>query len=603
MRRYVLAVFVLLVGAVVGSPVAGAATSGPVQEYVVSYKGGVTFKAAKASVERIDGRVVDVNRAVRALLVKTRSTAFVRGVRSERALVGAARNQIIGTANPRAKDDRIEREAAARAAALGQGGIEDREWTQEEEPLADLQWDMQMIDATADTSYDVQPGKKSVRVAIIDTGIDGAHPDIAANFNAALSRNFTTDIPLIDGKCSQEADKSCTDPADVDEDGHGTHVAGTVASPVNGIGIAGVAPNVTLVNIRAGQDSGYFFLWESVNALTYAGDIGVDVANMSYYIDPWLYNCPGAHPALKPGTTEPADSPAARLEQQTVLNLTQGAVDYARAHGVTLVGAAGNSAHNLNDARVYNLVDGEWVLVPLVDETSPDYPPGTEYPRVINDFCKDMPTEAEGVMSISALGPSEAKADYSNYGGGSEATGEITVSAPGGYFRDYFGDAAKHRQPANMILAPYPDELAFANHEVNGSGKPVSPFVVRDCWVVKTNTAAQPSPQPEPLTECAYYQYLQGTSMAAPHATGVAALIVSEFGTADLENGGLTMDPDAVEARIRDTAANHACPDPRLVTYTEIGRPENWTAFCHGTADYNGFYGDGIVNALNAVTE
>jgi hypothetical protein len=50
--------------------------------------------------------------------------------------------------------------------------------------------------------------------------------------------------------------------------------------------MAGVAPNVTLVNLRAGQDSGFFFLQASVDALTYAGDHGIDVANMSYFIDP-----------------------------------------------------------------------------------------------------------------------------------------------------------------------------------------------------------------------------------------------------------------------------------------------------------------------------
>ena len=72
-------------------------------------------------------------------------------------------------------------------------------------------------------------------VGIIDTGVDGTHPDIAPNFDAALSRNFTVDIPVdangdaIDGPCEDEPDQSCNDPADVDEDGHGTHVASTIA--------------------------------------------------------------------------------------------------------------------------------------------------------------------------------------------------------------------------------------------------------------------------------------------------------------------------------------------------------------------------------------
>ena len=55
--------------------------------------------------------------------------------------------------------------------------------------------------------------------------------------------------------------------------------------------MAGVAPDVTLVNLRAGQDSGFFFLAPTIEAISYAGDIGVDVINMSFFTDPWLYNC------------------------------------------------------------------------------------------------------------------------------------------------------------------------------------------------------------------------------------------------------------------------------------------------------------------------
>ena len=96
-------------------------------------------------------------------------------------------------------------------------------------------------------------------------------------------------------------------PGDVDENSHGTHVASTIASPINELGMAGVAPDVTLVNIRAGQDSGFFFLQPSVDALTYAGDVGIDVVNMSYFIDPWLYNCRRQPGRLAGGAAGAAD--------------------------------------------------------------------------------------------------------------------------------------------------------------------------------------------------------------------------------------------------------------------------------------------------------
>src|SRR5439155_887658 len=117
-----------------------------------------------------------------------------------------------------------------------------------------------MMHATPDGSYAVQTGSDAVRVGISDTGVDGSHPDISPNFDRELSRNFTVDDPVIDGPCEDEPDHSCTDPPDVDEDGHGTHVAGTIGAALNGVGIGGVAPGVDIVNLRAGQDSGFFFL-------------------------------------------------------------------------------------------------------------------------------------------------------------------------------------------------------------------------------------------------------------------------------------------------------------------------------------------------------
>jgi lantibiotic leader peptide-processing serine protease len=102
-------------------------------------------------------------------------------------------------------------------------------------------------------------------------------------------------------------------------------------------------------------------------------------------------------------------------------------------------------------------------------------------------------------------------------------------------------------------------------------------------------------------TTCAYYQYLQGTSMAAPHATGVAALIVSTFGHRDRKHGGLTLDPRVTERILRQTATKTPCPVPALFDYPDPDLPPAFDALCEGTIDHNGFYGDGIVNALSAV--
>ncbi len=90
--------------------------------------------------------------------------------------------------------------------------------------------------------------------------------------------------------------------------------------------------------------------------------------------------------------------------------------------------------------------------------------------------------------------------------------------------------------------------------------------------------------------------------MASPHAVGVAALIVSEHGKKDRDHrDGWTLDPDKTEKILYSTATDHACPSPRLVDYTIVGRTPDFNAYCEGNKKFNGFYGNGIVDALKAV--
>jgi len=546
--------------AVAQSGTTTATSAGQQEEYVVLATDASTIGAAEAAVVAAGGQVTAVNTDVGLITVQSSDRAFAGTVRANAAVQGVAHNRPIGEvpAERRAHRDEVEK---AERIAKGQAQAAPAN-PAAGEPLSNLQWDMKMIGATPDGSYAVNQGKKGVLVGIIDTGIDGSHPDIKPNFDRSLSRNFTVDIPDIDGPCEV---RSCKDPADVDDDGHGTHVAGTVAAAINGRGIAGVAPNVTLVNLRAGQDSGFFFLGATVDALTYAGRHGIDVVNMSFYTDPWLYNC----------AANPADSPDAQAEQRTVIAATQRAANFARDRGVTLIAAEGNDHTDLGN--------------PTFDDTSPDYVAGPDpldqaYPRTVDNSCLDVPTETKGVISISALGPSGAKADYSNYG-----TEQTDFSAPGGYFRDFFG-TDQFRVNENLVLSAYPQHLAVLNGDIDPTtGASINPAVISDC------KSAKPS-------SCAYWQYLQGTSMASPHAVGVAALVVSAHGHRDKDHGGLTMDPSEVEKVMRQTATKTACPVPPLVDYTIVGRDPSFNALCEGDASFNGFYGHGIVNALGAVS-
>jgi lantibiotic leader peptide-processing serine protease len=556
------AVTLTLAGA--AAPLAASAESGTNTEYTVLAADGVAAGDAAAAITRLGGTVIERNDAVGLFRVSA-PASFAGRAAGSAALAGAAPRIAIGHA-PASKPFAVEREAltaaqtgsaaataaaAAPAAKPGNGHGKTKA-----DPLDSMLWGMQMVHA--DQAHAVEPGSKRVSVGILDTGVDASNPDIAPNFDWRLSRNFAPDLPVIDGPCEVP---SCLDPVGTDDGGHGTHVAGIVAASLNGVGVSGVAPGVDIVELKGGQDAGFFFLDPVVNALTYAGDHGIDVVNMSFFVDPWLFNC----------DNNPADTPAQQAEQRTIKAAMNRALEYAHRHGVTLVAAAGNDHEDLGN--------------PLPDVISPDFPLGTAYTRTVdNATCLVEPTEGPHIIVVSALGPSQRKSDYSTYG-----TEQVTVSAPGGWFRDGLGTPT-FRTNGNEILSTYPVKVLREDGLVDADGNILPAgdgLVFKDC-----STGV-----------CGYYTYLQGTSMASPHAAGVAALIVSRYGHPDKAHPGtLTLDPDRVRSILTGTATEHACPDPPLQSYVDVGRPAEFDALCVGGVDFNGFYGNGIVNALAAVT-
>ncbi|PZG15664.1 peptidase S8 and S53 subtilisin kexin sedolisin [Nonomuraea aridisoli] len=505
-------------------------------EYLVFYAPGKRDEA-EAAVERAGGTRLSADTRLGYLMARAGGDDFPVDAGADPSVVGVSPDRRIGVAAGR---------PAGNAAFPDEGSFIERRG----EPLAGRQWDMRMIGAERANAK--VPGTKKVLVGVIDTGVDGKHPDIAPNFNRELSRNFVTDRPkddkgeTLDGPCEVSG---CKDPVDADDDGHGTHVASTIASPINGIGIAGVAPGVQLVNIRAGQDSGFFFLKPSLDALAYAADIGVDVVNMSYFVDPWLFNC----------TDNSADTRKQQLEQRAIITGIQRAVDYARARGVTIVSALGNGSTDLGR--------------PTVDRQSPGYPKGSEKTRRVDNSCLSVPAESRGVISVSSVGPSGRKAIYSDYG-----VEQTDVAAPGGDVLDGQGGAKVDRG----ILAAAPERVLRKAGRIDADGEPKGPDVVKSC---KGGT-------------CAYYQYLEGTSMAAPHATGVAAILISRFGKPG--RGGVELAPATVEELLYRTATRKSCPSPREYVYKAYG--QSVTHACEGDTADNGFYGHGIVNAWKAAT-
>jgi subtilisin family serine protease len=126
------------------------------------------------------------------------------------------------------------------------------------EPLGVCQWDMALINASDEGSYAKATGK-GVTVGMIDSGVDLTHPDIEPNLDVNRSCSFIyDDTPTADPQ--EIANGDCSNKTAVqDLVGHGTHTASTVVAPINGIGIAGVAPEATIVALKACTTEGFCF--------------------------------------------------------------------------------------------------------------------------------------------------------------------------------------------------------------------------------------------------------------------------------------------------------------------------------------------------------
>jgi subtilisin family serine protease len=255
-----------------------------------------------------------------------------------------------------------------------------------QEPLEADQWDLRAI--RADRAAAVDPGSRKVTVGIIDTGVDDTHVDLTANFSAQQSANCVGGVA--------DTSPGAWRPYDPAVDYHGTHVAGEIAAARNGIGVAGVAPNVRIAAIKVSEPGSQLFYPESVVcAFVFAADHGIAVTNNSYYIDPWLYNC----------LNDP--------DQRAIVDSVQRAAAYSEHKGVLNVAAAGNGDDDLGSHAV-------------TDTSSPD--DSTAVTRTVDPHvCWDLPTQLPGVVTVAATGVQNLKSFYSSYG-----LGVIDVAAPGG---------------------------------------------------------------------------------------------------------------------------------------------------------------------------
>ncbi len=383
----------------VPAPLVAPAHAAPAQTYIVLYTAQSVPADAAATIAQAGGTLVYAYKAIGVAIARSDNPSFRANLLKDSRVNGAAATNGFAT--------RLDGEPATDTASTPSPGIP----APGSDNLSGLQWDMDQIHAPEARA--INGGSPSVVVGDIDTGLDYTHPDLAPNVDDANSVNCVSGVP-VPGKVAAN-----------DDNGHGTHTAGTIAAAKNGIGIVGVAPNVKIAGIKAGNAAGFFFPEAVVCAFMWAGSHHIQVTNNSYFADPWLFNC----------RNDP--------EQRAIWTAERRAIRYAIQHGTTVVAADGNQADDLTH--------------PTQDATSPD--DTNPVLRAIHNDCAVVPVEVAGVIGVSADGNKLLKSFYSSYG-----SGITDVIAPGGDSLLQLTAAA----PNGRVLSTYPAGFPCSRKVIDG---------------------------------------------------------------------------------------------------------------------------------------
>ncbi|TMA18084.1 MAG: hypothetical protein E6J84_06445 [Deltaproteobacteria bacterium] len=201
--------------------------------YVVLYKQQDLPRDVEATVTNAGGSVVYQYPQIGVVIAKSDNASFRDNLLKDNRIENAAATERFATRLP---DTQMDAEGPP------PGDLPNAPAT-DTDSLSALQWDMRQIHTPE--AHAITGGSPAVLVGDIDTGIDFHHPDLRQNIDVANSVNCVSGAP-VPGLAAQ------------DDNGHGTHTAGTIAAAANGFGIVGVAPNVKIAGIKAGNTAGFF---------------------------------------------------------------------------------------------------------------------------------------------------------------------------------------------------------------------------------------------------------------------------------------------------------------------------------------------------------
>lgn len=442
-------------------------------------------------------------------------------------------------------------------------------------PQGVLQWDDARMNVPA--AWAATLGDRTVKVAVLDTGVQESHKEL--NDNVADKAQTFVPCAALRRQYGEQSLKEAglTDCGTDDREGHGTWVASRIAGELNGFASNGVAPRVQVSSYKV-LASGLGALPDWIVAgLVAACSDGVDLVNMSItgYLDP----------------SDPSDA-------QTYL-LFADAVQYCRARGVTIFAAAGNEhvrvdrvtisvgGRTLSGAgRVSNGADGIGITPPGADSAdfdlrglleTPAGVPGVVMVSATNNANGAAPADDPFGAGMH-VGARDQLAYYSSYGS------RVDLAAPGGARR--FNLPGWDGGDGNTLYGGWGSLGALSDNGLVCRDPLQSSLFNFACF----------------KAEGAAFGWLQGTSMSAPNALGVAALVISA-------KTGLRHDPAGLVARLKATAkqslTNYTGPDdPDNAGATYDGRPCA-TGYCHldtsVSIPFAEAYGAGLVDAGAAV--